>query len=166
MPGHPGLGKSCSWWQEWFPACGNVSTRALSNTLQCHRKQQITTLQRLVWGAINYFVSRGGEVGWFPSNGKVIMGNNWWVFFRTWNTEVTSHLRLGMRGTLATAEWEHWAKGHFMAQHWRSAWIQRKGGVRQKGRKDKSMECWGQTDTADLKAALLGRGRKKKERDI
>lgn len=45
-----------------------------------------------------------------------------------------------------------------------AAWIQRKGRSRQKGGKDKSMECWGKTGTADLKAALLGRGRKKKER--
>lgn len=37
-----------------------------------------------------------------------------------------------------------------------------KGGARQKGGKDKSMECWGQTDTADRKAAVLGRDRKKK----
>lgn len=45
----------------------------------------------------------------------------------------------------------------------RTLWIQRKGGARQKGGKDKSMKCWGQTDTADIKAAMLGRGRKKRK---
>lgn len=52
-----------------------------------------------------------------------------------------------------------------MAQHSEdtlAAGIQMKGGARQKGGKEKSMECWGQTDTADLKAAVLGRDRKNK----
>lgn len=45
---------------------------------------------------------------------------------------------------LATEVWEHWEKGHFVAQHSEdtlAAQIQRKGVARQKGGKDKCREC-------------------------
>lgn len=51
-----------------------------------------------------------------------------------------------------------------MAQH--SENLHESKGKGEQSRKEERTRAWEQIDTADLKAALLGRGRKKKERGL